>query len=167
MGHALHIGTVLVVVPLLLTACRQDEALSGPEPPQPAYILLSVDTACVMAPNIFTPDGDGMNDQFVVVTKNIVELSVTVRNTGGEEVIAFNDLYPQWDGAGHLPNEVFTVSVEALSASGVTLSGTAPLTILAYGSDSCLTHAGPSITGDQFDPRLCGPVYATQEVFCP
>jgi hypothetical protein len=92
---------------------------------------------------------------------------VTMRNTGGEEVIAFNDLYPQWDGAGHLPNEVFTVSVEAMTTSGVALSGTAPLTILAYGGDSCLVHVGPTITGDQFDPRLCGPVYATQEVFCP
>jgi hypothetical protein len=69
----------LMVLAVLAVGCRKD-----PAPPSGAalstYIRLTADTACLRAPNTITPNGDGINDRFLVSVKNITEVDVRIRN---------------------------------------------------------------------------------------
>jgi gliding motility-associated-like protein len=52
-------------------------------------------------PNVFTPDGDEVNDVFKLITKNDVcfdNLSVTIYNRWGLKMFESNDLSFEWDG---------------------------------------------------------------------
>jgi hypothetical protein len=160
------------LVPMLLVAvavvgCRKDPVALGGIFPRMAHIELAVDSACVQAPNVFTPDGDGVNDVFVVYARNIVEIEVRILDADGEALLVYTDPLTGWNGSAPSGNGPYTVQVQAMTTSGVTLTGQAPLTILSYGNDNCLSHLGTPVCGDQLDPRLCGPVYATHDVFCP
>lgn len=50
-------------------------------------------------PNVFTPNGDGINDHFILVTENIAELKVNIYNSKGELVYQIADSDKgNWDG---------------------------------------------------------------------
>lgn len=52
----------------------------------------------VFVPNVFTPNGDGVNDQFRIVANNITEYNLTVFNRWGD--LIFEGIAPEivWDG---------------------------------------------------------------------
>ena len=52
----------------------------------------------VYAPTCFTPDNDGVNDVWKVVTRNITSISTKVLNRWGEVVFESNDIIPVWTG---------------------------------------------------------------------
>lgn len=52
----------------------------------------------VKAPNIFTPNGDGINDEFHVEASHLREFEIRVFNPGGQEVFVSNDPSFKWDG---------------------------------------------------------------------
>jgi gliding motility-associated-like protein len=52
----------------------------------------------VYIPNCFTPDNDGVNDAWKVITRNINSMSTKVLNRWGEVVFESNDLSPVWTG---------------------------------------------------------------------
>lgn len=73
-------------------------------------------------PNMFSPNGDGINDLFFVYGKNIVELKLKIFNRWGEKVFETNDMKIGWDGTQNgkeLPPDVFVYLVEAKFANGV------------------------------------------------
>lgn len=49
-------------------------------------------------PNIFTPDGDGINDAFKVKACGVYDYSITIFNRFGKEVYRSNSLLQGWDG---------------------------------------------------------------------
>lgn len=50
-------------------------------------------------PNVFTPDGDGINDNFTLIELDgIQKLSTAIYNRWGRQVFVSEDLYPVWDG---------------------------------------------------------------------
>ena len=51
-----------------------------------------------LVPNVFTPDGDGINDFLEVVAKEIENYELTIFNRWGREVFRSNSLDNQWDG---------------------------------------------------------------------
>jgi gliding motility-associated-like protein len=58
-----------------------------------------VDPAEVYLPNTFTPDGDGVNDLFGVVTEDALEgFELLVFNRWGEQIWSANDQRSMWDG---------------------------------------------------------------------
>jgi len=66
-------------------------------------ILVEIDIlpTTVDFPNVFTPDGDEVNDVFKLITKNDVcfdNLSVTIYNRWGLKMFESNDLSFEWDG---------------------------------------------------------------------
>jgi len=130
------------------------------------HIQLSADTACVLAPNVFTPNSDGINDLFVVLSQNMSSLSVTVKDPGGDVVFTSQDLAPQWDGNDTTGTGPYMVHVAGITTSGITLSGRSRLHVLTYGTALCLTYSGAPVTPDQFDPRTCGPVFTSNDIFC-
>ncbi len=52
----------------------------------------------VYAPTCFTPDNDGVNDVWKVITRNITEIRTQVLNRWGETVFDSNELTPVWTG---------------------------------------------------------------------
>lgn len=55
----------------------------------------------VAMPNIFTPDGDGINDVFSIRTQGFDELTCTIFNRHGEPIYRFYGLNGNWDGYTH------------------------------------------------------------------
>jgi gliding motility-associated-like protein len=54
--------------------------------------------SAVYTPNCFTPDHDGVNDVWQIVTRNILSLQVQVMNRWGEVVFESTELNPAWTG---------------------------------------------------------------------
>jgi gliding motility-associated-like protein len=60
-----------------------------------------VDISELNIPNVFTPNGDGLNDNFVVQSKSLMNLSMEVFSRSGMRVYYFygqSDLIPAWTG---------------------------------------------------------------------
>jgi gliding motility-associated-like protein len=52
----------------------------------------------IYAPNAFSPDGDGINDLFMVQGHHIDEYQIRILNRWGEEVYRSNDISTGWNG---------------------------------------------------------------------
>ena len=55
----------------------------------------------ITIPNIFTPDGDGINDVFKIQSSGYDQLICTIYNRHGEPVYRFYGLNGSWDGFTH------------------------------------------------------------------
>jgi gliding motility-associated-like protein len=83
----------------------------------------------VIIPNIFTPNGDGVNDFFYINSKAISRLDVRIFDRWGNKVFESNNIDFKWDGVNEFtkipsPNGVFTYSIEytTFAASGAKLA---------------------------------------------
>lgn len=65
---------------------------------QMQVIVLPFEPLVVHVPNVFTPDGDGVNDEFMIDTENAVSMNVIIVNRWGDFVAEINDLTSSWDG---------------------------------------------------------------------
>lgn len=75
------------------------------------------EAAEVIVPNIFTPNGDGVNDYFYVSSKAIKQFNVKVFDRWGNNVFESFDADFKWNGHNmadgtELPNGVFTYVIE-------------------------------------------------------
>lgn len=62
---------------------------------------ISVDKSELNIPNVFTPDGDGLNDNFIVESKSLRNISVEIYSRSGLKVYSFygvGDLLREWKG---------------------------------------------------------------------
>ncbi|MFN3918433.1 MAG: gliding motility-associated C-terminal domain-containing protein [Flavobacteriales bacterium] len=86
------------------------------------FAIVVVGESGVLIPNVFTPNGDGINDIFYVTTENIVELKATVFNRWGQVVFEWDALNSGWDGrtlAGEEASEgTYFFVFKALGADG-------------------------------------------------
>lgn len=48
--------------------------------------LIVADTSSVVVPNVFTPNGDGVNDDFVIMFKSMKNIEITIVNRWGKRV---------------------------------------------------------------------------------
>ena len=67
--------------------CPCSDTLPPPEPENLAYI-----------PNVFSPNGDGANDFFLIKGQNIDQVSIKIYNRWGNLVFEGQDAAPAWDG---------------------------------------------------------------------
>jgi gliding motility-associated-like protein len=54
----------------------------------------------ISAPNVFTPDGNGENDEFKVTTVNITDFHIVIYNRWGVKLFESNNVLDSWDGTG-------------------------------------------------------------------
>lgn len=67
-----------------------------------AYDSIMVDLSCdVIIPNAFSPNGDGLNDDWHIVYKNINKLTLNVYNRWGEMIWQTEDPSMFWNGMNH------------------------------------------------------------------
>ncbi|MCB9165577.1 MAG: gliding motility-associated C-terminal domain-containing protein [Flavobacteriales bacterium] len=153
---------------LVIVACGKDDnnvQMDGGTPMM-NHIHLTVDSACVQAGNVITPNGDFINDAFRVFVKNVTSMSIQVTNAQEEVVFQTDSPNEGWDGNDPSGTGPYRITVKAISTSGIALAGQCVLHVLDYGPSSCLPFNGTPVCGDQLDPRICGIPYATNEIFC-
>lgn len=61
-------------------------------------IKISVSASQLLVPNVFTPNGDGKNDEFRVMYRSITQFSCWVYNRWGKKVFEWTDPAKGWDG---------------------------------------------------------------------
>ena len=67
-----------------------------------AFDSILIDLSCdVIIPNAFTPNGDGLNDEWQIIYKNITTLTLNLYNRWGELVWQSTDPNKFWDGKNH------------------------------------------------------------------
>jgi gliding motility-associated-like protein len=67
-----------------------------------AMVTIHVDDQLsLVIPNIFTPNGDGDNDEFRLTGKGLAELNVVIFNRWGRKVAELMDITQSWSGDDH------------------------------------------------------------------
>ncbi len=61
-------------------------------------VVVSVSESMLEVPNVFTPNGDGKNDEFRVVYRSLVDFHCRVYNRWGRRVYQWSDPSKGWDG---------------------------------------------------------------------
>ncbi len=67
-------------------------------------------------PNAFTPNGDGINDNFNGVGIGIGKYRMSIFNRWGTEIFTSNDLFRPWNGEGAISDTyVYKINVEDIT----------------------------------------------------
>lgn len=61
-------------------------------------LVIKVSESAISAPNVFSPNADGINDEFRVSYKSIVEFQGIIYNRWGTKVFEWTDIQKGWDG---------------------------------------------------------------------
>lgn len=73
-------------------------------------VLVNVLPDCDLEiPNIFTPNGDGENDYFIVNAKHLNSYSIVIYNRWGKKVFESNDVNQSWDGKNNEDGTYFYI----------------------------------------------------------
>jgi len=133
-------------------------------------IILRVDTRCVHVPNVFTPNGDGINDKLSPVGSNAAALRFEVRTMNDELVHASTEPFNNaWDGTMNgtpLPNGPYRVRLEVHTWDNRWLRTEATVFKAGDPLNTCLTNDVAPFMRDMIDPRLCGAIYPGNDRFC-
>ena len=163
---------VIAFLALPFTACKKETKGGGSGVLLDQHVQLSMDSLCVQAPNVFTPNGDGMNDIFVVQCRNSTAFNIIIRNEADSVVFSSTNQNGAWRGIDPTVNDSvptagkyhFTISVTG--TSGAQLSGNYAVYVVPDFSTPCFSALVPPVFGDQFDPRICGITYPSNDVVC-
>ncbi|MCX6290681.1 MAG: gliding motility-associated C-terminal domain-containing protein [Bacteroidetes bacterium] len=78
-----------------------DEMTSDSQTPQfdaIEHYIVTDDVDKPVLPNVFTPNGDGVNDKLVLKTVNLKSMEVIVYDRKGKKIYSWNSLNGEWDG---------------------------------------------------------------------
>lgn len=83
-------------------------------------VIVINENAEVIVPNIFTPNGDGVNDNFYVSAKAVKNFNISIYDRWGNKVFEAFDANFKWNGnnqidGAELPNGVFTYMLEYIT----------------------------------------------------
>jgi gliding motility-associated-like protein len=81
-------------------------------------VVVTVNIDCKLTiPNVFTPNGDGFNDIFLIKGIGIKVYSATIYDRWGLKVYESNDISQSWDGK-NVEDGTYYYIIKAESASG-------------------------------------------------
>lgn len=66
-----------------------------------SYACLQITESRIAAPNAFTPNGDGVNDEFRVAYQSIATFEISIYDQWGRRVYQSTDITQGWDGNFH------------------------------------------------------------------
>ncbi len=92
------------------------------------------DSSKIFVPNVFSPNGDGKNDQFYFTTKGITDLSYQIYNRWGGIIYKAVSIDAKWDGKNEsgatVPDGVYYYTYSAQSQAGKTYKGSGFIQLL-------------------------------------
>ncbi len=163
---------LLLIAYCLFAACKKETKSGSGGIILDQHLQLSVDSLCVQAANIITPNGDGMNDVFHVQCRNETGYSITIRNEADSVVFTSRNYTEDWNGIDATVNDSvptagrYHYSIDVTGTSGAQLSGNAEVYVVPEHTTPCFNSSVPPVFGDQFDPRICGITYPSNDVVC-
>lgn len=118
---------IYTLLPFFIS-CKSEDVSLIEECCKVSPIHENIGNAIVYLPNIFTPNGDGVNDFFYVQGDSIdMVLNLEIRDTKGDLVfnvknVAANDPAMAWDGIvnGEYKKGLYNISVDVKSENGET-----------------------------------------------
>jgi gliding motility-associated-like protein len=92
------------------------------------YVIVDDCVASLTIPNCFTPNGDGYNDRFNIVSANLDNFELMIFNRWGQLIFETKDVYEGWDGKVHgvlsaVGTYFYLVKYSTVCSSGVDKSG--------------------------------------------
>lgn len=149
-----------------LMACKKEkhETLLL-EPP----FMFCEDTTIVSVPNVFTLDGDGINEEFFVSSRMISDFHLEVTSTDGRVMLDTEKEHDAWDGTDpeRTGNHArYYYHLRCVTTAGTVLDVTKAVYVVTDHYKPCFDCDVMPVFGDQFDPRLCGISYATNDLVC-
>ena len=69
-------------------------------------------------PNAFTPNGDGINDEFMPILTSVVSVEFTIFNRWGQEIFYSREKRPRWDGTYNgfvSPNDIYIYKINVVN----------------------------------------------------
>lgn len=84
-------------------------------------------------PNTFTPNGDGLNDQFVVYGQFINDFRLSIFNRWGELIFTTDDISQGWDGTRNgepMPEDTYAFRADLIDNLGRTFNETGGVLLL-------------------------------------
>lgn len=96
--------------------------------------LVNIDVEGYDIYNVFTPNGDNVNDTYQFTDEMLMSLNVSIFNRWGQEVYGFNDVNGVWDGKGYngelLPDGVYFFTMEAVGELGTSYVEEGTITLI-------------------------------------
>lgn len=163
---------ILLIALCLFAACQKETKGGGSGTFLDQHLQLSVDSLCVQAPNVFTANGDGINDIFVVQCSNSTAFSLIIRNDVDSVVYSSTNPNESWNGVDLTVNDSlptpgrYHFAINVTGTSGAQLSGNYVVYVALDDTGPCFNPQVPPVFGDQFDPRVCGISYPSIDVVC-
>lgn len=167
---ALYSGLLLVA--LFLSACREkrpNHANDYPNDfcPAVASIFPEIDTGVVLVPTAFSPNGDGKNDVWRPVFKNITALEIKIIDAAGNLLFSSNGLNDGWEPL----NGAKTGMTQCLAWVRATSTMGNVMEKCTYIYTYYCTPENPPVDdnllhfGDQLNPNTPGTYLPTRETF--
>ena len=94
--------------------------------------IITVDNA-IFIPNTFSPNGDQINDQFIVTISNIQSYRIQIFNRYGSPLFQANDIFDNWKGEYNsrpLPVGTYYYIIDAISLNGDVIKKSGPISII-------------------------------------
>lgn len=163
---------VILFLPIgvILAACGKDP---GTYPRLDQHLQWCVDSCIVQAPNVFTPDGDGIDDVFYILIKNTASCMWEMKDANGAVFFIATTVNHAWNGRANnsasaplIPGR-YTYTITVTSTSGQTLTTSRYIHLVPDHFTTCFDTGRLPVFGDQFDPRICGPAYESNDRICP
>lgn len=85
-------------------------------------VVIKVSESALYAPNVFTPNGDGFNDEFRVAYKSIIEFDCWIFNRWGTKINHWSDPQKGWDGTYKgkaVPEGAYFYVIKAKGSDGI------------------------------------------------
>ena len=97
-----------------------------------ANLVITADNTAFV-PNTFTPNGDQINDEFIVTISNIQSYRIQIFNRYGTPLFQANDIFDNWNGKYNnepLPVGTYYYIIDAVSITGETIKKSGPISII-------------------------------------
>jgi gliding motility-associated-like protein len=95
------------------------------------FVIKAANTLFI--PNTFTPNGDGVNDEFVVSITNLTDYHIKIFNRYGKQLFQSANIFDNWRGTYNgepLPVGTYYFVLDAQNLSGKVIKQSGPITIV-------------------------------------
>ena len=148
---------ILVVLVFAFSSCKKCETINLCPSPNAQFIAVhGTDTAALYIPNAITPNGDQINDVFILSGRKIANVKCLIYDDG-KLVAELDSLGQEWDGkVNHKVNvRVYSIFVTGTTTYGdvINMGGTVSVIsgqFLGLNSDLAYGHVNFNIAKAQF-----------------